>query len=71
MRFELHDTAKTYCHFSTNVAAFPRRKRFRFYHTILRTFDVLRMLPQYKRFVNSPDVKQTIAAEAHRWITSH
>ena len=53
-----------------DASAMTDRKRFKFYHCIMQTFDMLRLHPdaRVKDFLGQPVVRQSIVAEARRWI---
>ncbi len=53
-----------------DASAMPDRKRFKFYHCIMQTFDMLRLHPdaRVKDFLDQPVVRQSIVLEARRWI---
>jgi hypothetical protein len=57
--------------FVGNIASMHRRKRYKFYYCIMKTFDVLRMHtdPRFKAFFDDQRVRRTIVTEAQRWIT--
>jgi hypothetical protein len=65
-----YSTVSRHANVGVDVSA-HKRKRYKFYYTVMQTFDALRMHPdpQFKRFLNNPSVRVTIAAEAKKWIT--
>jgi hypothetical protein len=66
----IHEYTAVSRHFNSCIdVSTQKRKRYKFYHTIMQTFTALRMHPEFKRFLNHPSVRATIAAEARKWIT--
>ncbi len=63
--------SNSHCGILRDVSALHDRKRLKFYHCAMQTFAMMRLHPdpRVKDFLNKPIVRQSIVAEARRWIT--
>jgi hypothetical protein len=71
MRTTEYTSASRYFNECIDVSTQKRKKRCKFYYTVMQTFDALRMRhdPQFRRFLDTRDVRGIIAGAARKWIT--